>query len=107
MSVSKWGDVRTPQLKIPAQKQPSKGGKAKHQWIMARRVLRESTSTIQLRNLLSQGNCSDVFQLAAELPQADDFTGVCSRAQVQSTLNSLSYNKKENLVDSPELAAHN
>lgn len=96
--------MRTPPLKIPAQKQPSKEGKAKHQCVMARRALRERTSTLQLRNLLPQGNCSDDFQLAAELPQVEHFTGVCSRAQVQSTLNSLNYDKKENLV---ELGAHN
>lgn len=103
LSLSKWGDVRTPQLNTPAQKQPSELGKAPP---VARRVLRETTCTLQLRNLLSQGNCSDDFQLATELPQVEHFTGVCSRAQVQSILNSLSYDEKENLVDSPELGAH-
>lgn len=73
---------------------PVRWEKAKHQCIMARRVLRDRTSALQLRNLLPQGNCSDDFQLAAELPQVEHFTGVCSRALVQSTLNSLSYDKK-------------
>lgn len=94
LPLPKWADVRTPQSKIPAQKQPSEVGKAKHQCIMARRVLRERTSALQLRKLLSPGNCLDDFQLAAEFPQAEHFTGVCSRPQVQSTLNSLSYDKK-------------